>query len=103
MIFMKTISYHRHHFHQDIIKQAIWLYFQFTMSYRDVEELLAEHSIDVNYETVRRWALNFGIDYARRIKKRRPYPIQKGIWMKYSSRLVANLCTSGASLKKVKS
>jgi len=71
---MKTISYHRHRFHPDIIKQAIWLYFRFTMSYRDVEELLAERGIDVSYETVRRWVLKFGIDYARRIKKRRPLP-----------------------------
>ena len=44
------------------------------MSYRGVEELLAERGIDVSYETVRRWAFKFGIDYARRIKKRRPLP-----------------------------
>ena len=71
---MKKISYHHHRFHPDIIKQAIWIYFRFTMSYRDVEELLAERGIDVSYETVRRWALKFAIDYARRIKKRRPPP-----------------------------
>ena len=69
---MKTLSYHRHHFHPDIIRQAIWFYFRFTMSYRDVEELLAERGIDVSYETVRRWVLKFGAEYARRIKKRRP-------------------------------
>jgi len=74
MVPMKTISYHRHRFHPDIIKQAIWLYFRFTMSYRDVEELLAERGIDVSYETVRLWALKFGIKYARSIKKRRPQP-----------------------------
>lgn len=62
MVPMKKISYHRHRFHPDIIKQAIWLYFRFTMSYRDVEELLAERGIDVSYETVRRWALKFAID-----------------------------------------
>jgi len=42
MMPMKKILYHRHRFHPDIIKQAIWLYFRFTMSYRNVEELLAE-------------------------------------------------------------
>jgi len=42
------------------------------MSYRDVEELLAARGIDVSYETVRRWILKFGAEYARRIKKRRP-------------------------------
>ena len=45
---MKTISYHRHRFPPEIIKQAIWLYFRFTMSYRDVEELLAERGITVS-------------------------------------------------------
>ena len=44
------------------------------MSYRDVEELLAERGIEVRYETVRRWAHKFGKEYARRIKKRRPQP-----------------------------
>jgi transposase-like protein len=71
---MKNVSYHRHRFHPDIIKQAIWLYFRFTMSYRDVEELLAERGIEVSNETVRRWAHKFGKEYARRIKKRRPQP-----------------------------
>ena len=73
------------------------------MSYRDVEELLAERGIDVSYETVRRWALKFGVDYTRRIKKRRPLPHPDGFWTKYSSRLVANRCTSGAPLtEKIK-
>ncbi len=71
---MRKLSYHRHRFHPDIIKQAVWLYFRFTMSYRDVEELLAERGIDVSYETVRRWDLKFGPDYAKRIKIRRPQP-----------------------------
>ena len=42
------------------------------MSYRDVEELLAERGIDVTYEMVRLWVLKFGQAYARRIRKRRP-------------------------------
>ena len=69
---MKTISYQRHSFHPDIIMQAVWLYFRFTMSYRDVEELLAERGIEVSYETVRRWVNKFGKEYAKRIKRRRP-------------------------------
>ena len=51
---MENITYHRHRFHPEIIQRAVWLYFRFTMSYRDVEELLAERGIDVSYETVRR-------------------------------------------------
>jgi putative transposase len=57
---MKDISYLLHRFHPDIIKQAVWLYIRFTMSYRDVEDLLAERGIDVTYETVRRWTHKFG-------------------------------------------
>jgi hypothetical protein len=52
---MQKLSYRRHRFHPDIIQQAVWLYFRFTMSYRDVEVLLAERGIDVTYETVRLW------------------------------------------------
>ncbi len=68
---MHNISYRRHRFHPDIIRQAVWLYFRFTMSYRDVEDLLAERGIDVSYETVRLWVLKFGRAYARRIRNRR--------------------------------
>ncbi len=69
---MQKISYRRYRFHPDIIQQAVWLYFRFTMSYRDVEDLLTERGIDVSYETVRLWVLKFGRAYARRIRKRRP-------------------------------
>ena len=68
---MQEISYRRHRFHPDIIRRAVWLYFRFTMSFRDVEDLLAERGIDVSYETVRLWVLKFGQAYARRISKRR--------------------------------
>ena len=67
---MQNVSYRRHRFHPDIIRQAVWLYFRFTMSFRDVEDLLAERGIDVSYETVRLWVLKFGPIYARRIHKR---------------------------------
>ena len=69
---MQKISYRRHRFHSDIIRQALCLYFRFTMSFRDVEDLLAERGIDVSYETVRLWVLKFGPAYARRIRKRHP-------------------------------
>ena len=68
---MQEISYRRHRFHPDIIRRAVWLYFRFTMSFRDVEDLLAERGIDVSYETVRLWVLKFGPAYARRICRRR--------------------------------
>ena len=71
---MVKISYARHRFPPDVIQYAVWLYFRFPLSYRDVEELLAERSIDVSYETVRRWALKFGQSFARRLRRTRPQP-----------------------------
>jgi transposase-like protein len=56
---MDQLSYRRHRFPPPIIQHAIWLYLRFTLSYRDVEELLAERRLDVSYETVRRWVLKF--------------------------------------------
>ena len=57
-----------------IIQHAVWLYFRFPLSCRDVEDLLAERGIDVSYETVRRWALKFGQAYAGRLGTTRPRP-----------------------------
>lgn len=71
---MESISYSRHRFSPVIIQYAIWLYFRFTLSYRDVEELLAERGIDVSYETIRRWVEKFGKQYAKRLRMNRPKP-----------------------------
>ena len=71
---MATLSYRRHRFPSEIIQHAIWLYLRFTLSYRDVEELLAERGLDISYETVRRWVLKFGPAIARRLRQRRPRP-----------------------------
>ncbi len=56
----------------EIISHAVWLYFRFTLSYRDVEELLAAHGIIVPYETVRQWCLKFGQDAANERRRRAP-------------------------------
>ena len=58
---MNKLSYRRHRFPGIVIQHAIWLYFRFPLSYRGVEDMLAERGIDVSYETVRRWALKFGL------------------------------------------
>jgi transposase-like protein len=71
---MAQLSYRRHRFPAEIIQHAIWLYLRFTLSYRDVEELLAERGVDVSYETVRRWVLKFGPLIARRLRRGRPRP-----------------------------
>ena len=62
--------YHRHRFPPDIISHAVWLYHRYCMSFRDVEDLLAERGIIVSYETVRQWCGKFGPDYARQLKRR---------------------------------
>ena len=73
------ISYARHQFPAVVIQHAIWLYVRFTLSYRDVEELLAERGLDVSYETIRRWVLTFGPMIARHLRRRRPKPTGIGI------------------------
>ena len=71
---MTSLPYRRHRFPPPIIQHAIWLYLRFTLSYRDVEDLLAERGLDVSYETVRRWVLKFGPMIARNLRRRRPRP-----------------------------
>ena len=71
---MTKISYAGYRFPPEIIQQAIWLYLRFTLSFRDVEDLLAERGIVVSYETVRRWVNHFGPMIAADLRKRRPKP-----------------------------
>ena len=67
-----TPSYKRHRFAPAIIGHAVWLYFRVALSYRDVEELLAERGVIVTYETVRQWCRKFGQTYANALRQRRP-------------------------------
>ena len=69
--------YKRHRYPTAIISHAVWLYFRFSLSYRDVEELLAARGIHVTYETVRQWCLKFGQTYANQLRRRRPQPGDK--------------------------
>jgi hypothetical protein len=71
---MIKISYSGYRFPPEIIQHAIWLYLRFTLSFRDVEDLLAERGIMVSYETVRRWVNHFGPMVAADLRKRRPKP-----------------------------
>ena len=71
---MKKISYSGYRFPPEIIHQAIWLYLRFTLSLRDVEDLLAERGVAVSYETVRRWVNHFGPMIAADLRKRRLKP-----------------------------
>ena len=71
---MRALSFKRHRFPAEVIRYAVWLYFRFTLSFRDVEELLAQRGIEVSYETIRCWTIKFGPQIARNLKRRRPAP-----------------------------
>ena len=66
----KTPSYHGYRFPPEIISQAVWLYYRFCLSFRDVEDLLAKRGVIVSYETIRQWSRKFGPEYARKLKRR---------------------------------
>ncbi len=75
---MQTIttssSYSGFRFPQEVISHAVWLYFRFSLSYRDVEELLAERGSIVTYETIRQWSRKCGQTYAHQLRRRRARP-----------------------------
>jgi putative transposase len=62
--------YKRHRFPPDIISYAVWLYYRFNLSHRDIEDLLAERGITVSHESIRLWCNKFGATYSRRLKRR---------------------------------
>ncbi len=78
---MKEMSappcYKRHRFPPEVIAHAVWLYFCFPLSYRDVEELLAERGVIVTYETIRQWCRKFGQTYANALRRRQAQPGDK--------------------------
>jgi putative transposase len=69
--------YKRHRFPAEIISRCVWLYFRFCLSYRDVEELMAERGVLLTYEAVRYWCRKFGQVYANQLRRRRPRPGDK--------------------------
>ena len=68
---MSPISFMRHRFPPDVIRHAVWFYFWFTLSLRDVEEMLAERDIDASYEAIRDWTRKFGKAFATNLRKSR--------------------------------
>ena len=99
-----ALSYRRHRFPPEVIQHAIWLYLRFTLSYRDVEELLAERGLDISYETVRRWVLKFGALIARKLRQGAHARARDGSLTRWSSGSPASGCTCGVpSITKVRS
>ncbi len=71
---MKPVSFARHRFPPDVIRQVVWLYFRFSLSFRDVEDLMAQRGVDVSYETIRSWTEKFGRLFAQNLRKSRAAP-----------------------------
>ena len=72
-----TERYKNHRFPGEIISHGVWLYYRFTLSYRDVQELLFERGITVSHEAIRQWCWKFGQAYANQLRHRRPRPGDK--------------------------
>ncbi len=62
--------YRRHRFPAEIIAHAVWLYYRFPLSFRDVEDQLAERGINVSFQTVSEWAAKFGLKFAYQLRRR---------------------------------
>jgi putative transposase len=71
---MQPVSFKRYRFPPDVIRLGVWLYFQFTLSFRDVEEMLAQRGIEASYETIRCWTLKFGESFAQNLRRSRARP-----------------------------
>lgn len=68
---MQGLSFKRHRFPPEVIRYTVWLYFRFTLSLRDIEELLAQRGIEVSYETIRMWTIKFGPLIASNLRSRK--------------------------------
>jgi transposase-like protein len=88
--------YRRHRFPGEVISHCVWLYYRFSLSYRDIELMMAERGVVLTYETVRDWCLKFGPYFANELNAgiaRRS--VRNGIWTKSSLRSTASSITSG--------
>ena len=72
MIYRVSSMYKGYRFPREIISHCVWLYHRFTLSFRDIELLMAERGIEVTYETIRTWCARFGPEYACRLRRRQP-------------------------------
>jgi putative transposase len=64
-------SYRGYRFPREIIAHCVWLYFRFSLSFRDIQEMMLERGVEVSHEAIRRWCLTFGAEYARRLRRQR--------------------------------
>ena len=92
--------HYRHRFPAELISHAVWLYHVFSLSFRDVELLLAERGVIVSYESVRQWCLKFGAGFADKMRRRRPRPGDKWYMDEVFIRIKGELHFCGAPLTR---
>ena len=90
--------YKNHRFPGEIISHGVWLYYRFTLSYRDVEELLCERGVTVSHEAVRQWCRKFGQAYANQLRRRRPRPGDKWYLDEVFLDIVKALCLGAGAV-----
>ena len=76
-----ALSYKGHRYLTEIIEEAIWLYFNFALSFREVEMMMARLGVEVSYETIRRRCLKFGQAFANQLRRRRARPGDKWLYL----------------------
>ena len=81
---MPPTSFERHRFPPDVIRHAVCLYFRFTLSLRDVEEMLAERGVDASYQAIRSWTRNSAKPSRTNFDRIERNQLVAGIWMKWS-------------------
>jgi transposase-like protein len=74
-------SYKGYRYPVEVIAHCVWLYFRFPLSFREVEELMLERGVMVSHETIRRWCAKFGQSYANGLRRRRPRPGDKWLYL----------------------
>ena len=93
--------YIRHRFPPEVISHAVWLYHRFTLSFRDIEELLAIRDIHTSYESIRRWCLKFPSHYSKKLHKQQGRLGDLWYLMRYLSLLEESASTYGVRLTKM--
>ena len=64
------LDYRGYRFPAQIISYGVWLYYRFSLSFRDIEDLLAQHGVEVSYESIRQWCEKFGCEYAATARRK---------------------------------
>ena len=87
--------YHRNRFPPDIISHYVWLYYRFSLSYRDIELVMAERGLELSYESIRYWCLKFGHVYAKQMRQRKSFGDQwylDEVFCKINGQICYKLC-----------